>query len=398
MKKPLTIVLTGGGSGGHITPLLSLAHALKRAEPKCRVVYIGLKGDTLEDSLQKRYQVFDEVRAVPSGKFRRYHGESLLAHLIDWRTLVLNTRDFFRVLAGAASARRLLKKIKPDVVFSKGGFVVVPVGLAARWQKIPLVTHDSDAVPGLANRLIGRFAVVHATGMPADYYSYPRQTIHFVGVPLDERIKPVTAEMQKSFKKQLGLPLDSPVLLVGGAGLGARDVNNTILEIASELLGRFKNLHLIHVAGRQHAAEVSAKYHGSVPDEVQRITVLDFTPDFYKYTGAADLVITRAGATTIAELAAQRKAVILIPAPHLTGGHQIKNAEELKKHRAALVIDNDAKPSELLKTVSAVLEDQAKRRQLAENLGSLAKVDAADKLAELLLMVADKPKMTRDAG
>ncbi len=311
-----------------------------------------------------------------------------MAHLVDVRTIALNIRDIFRVLAGFRSARKILRQIKPNIVFSKGGFVAVPVGLAARLQKIPIVTHDSDTVPGLANRIIGRFAQVHATGMPAKYHSYPEETVHYVGIPLDERIKPVTAQMQKDLKKQLGLPKDALTLLFSGGGLGAQDINKKAVVAAPELLTRFKNLHIIHITGQKHEPEVKEKYQDSAPDDMDRVKVIGFTPDFSIYTGAADLVITRAGATTIAELAAQRKAVILIPAPHLTGGQQLKNAKELERHKAVLVIANEADDTTLLKAITKVLEDDAKRRQLSDKLGSLAKVDAANKLAEILLDVA----------
>lgn len=369
-------------------PLLSLAHALRKASKDCRIIYIGRKGEGLADSLKSRFQVFDSVYYVPAGKFRRYHGETLLAHIADFRTVGLNVRDFFRALAGIGYARKILKQIKPDVIFSKGGFVAVPVGIAANLLRIPIITHDSDTVPGLANRIVGRFARIHATGMPASYYKYPKESIHYVGIPLDERIKAVSASTQARFKKELGLPADSLLLLIGGAGLGARDINNKALAITADLLERFNNLYIIHIAGQQHEKVVAAGYGSAVKSSKERVKILGFTPDFYKYTGAADLIITRAGATTIAELAAQKKAVILIPAPHLTGGHQLKNADGLAKSRSVLIVANDAAPARLLKVVTDILRDDAARQALANNLGGLAKIDAADKLAELLLKVS----------
>jgi UDP-N-acetylglucosamine--N-acetylmuramyl-(pentapeptide) pyrophosphoryl-undecaprenol N-acetylglucosamine transferase len=354
------------------------------------VVYIGLKGEALSNRLKDRYRVFDAVYAVPAGKFRRYHGESLLSHLIDIRTLALNIADFFRVLAGIGYSRRLLKQLEPQVVFSKGGFVAVPVGLAAATRRIPIVTHDSDTVPGLANRIIGRFAQIHATGMPSNQSKYQKAGLHYVGIPLDERIKPVTKEMQASFKKQLGLAPNDKLLLVGGAGLGAKDVNDKLIAIAPQLLERFDDLQIVHLAGAKHKSQVKSQYQAALPTETKRVKVMDFTPEFYKYSGASDLIITRAGATTIAELAVQRKVVILIPATHLSSGHQLKNANELQRQHAALVVSNEAEPQELFKAVTKALEDKSLRQELASNLGSLAKVDAADRLADLLLQIAKK--------
>lgn len=383
--------MTGGGSGGHITPLLSLAHAFKAAQPTgTKLVYIGLKGDRL-DGLKTDYQVFDDVYYVPSGKFRRYHGESLLAHLIDFRTLFLNARDFFRVLHGIFVARKLLKKLRPSVVFCKGGFVSVPVGIAAHWQHVPIVTHDSDSVPGLANQIIGRWAVLHATGMPAQYYNYPKDTIRYTGVPVDARFKAVGDSEQAGFKTELGLAAENLVLLVGGAGLGARDVNNLIIAIAPELLGKFPQLHVLHVTGKDLLNSVRDEYASRLSGaESKRVTTVGFTPDFYKFSGAADLVISRAGATTITELAIQKKPVILIPAPFLTGGHQLRNAEVLENNQAAKMVPNDTTPQRLLAAVVGLLDSPLKREALSKNLALSAKPEAAKELAEVVLGVAER--------
>lgn len=385
MKKTLTIVLTGGGSGGHITPLLSLAHALKEVDSDCKVVYFGLKGESLEDSLKKRYQIFDAVYSVPSGKLRRYHNQSFLAHIVDIRTLLLNIRDFFIVLAGIVVAHRLIGEIKPDVVFSKGGFVAVPVGLAAKMHKIPIVTHDSDSVAGLANKIVGRYAKVRTSGMPTKLDTSP---IKFVGIPVDERIKPISPTAQKKFKEDIGFPPSSPVLLVGGAGLGSRDVNNATIAIAPELLKKYKNLQLVHLTGNMHEREVKAKYDNLSQSLKSRIRVIGFTPDFYKYTGAADIIVTRAGATTIAELAIQKKPVILIPAPQLSGGHQLKNAQELKNFDAAEVVQNDSEPKMLLKSITNLFDHPELREKLSQNIGSIAQADASETLAKILIAEA----------
>jgi UDP-N-acetylglucosamine--N-acetylmuramyl-(pentapeptide) pyrophosphoryl-undecaprenol N-acetylglucosamine transferase len=368
-------------------PLLSLAHELKKTSKDCRLVYIGLKGESLAGELSERLKVFDKVYYVPAGKFRRYHGETMLAHLADIKTILLNIRDFFRVLSGIGYSMRLMSRIKPDAVFSKGGFVAVPVGLAAAIKRIPIITHDSDAIPGLANRIIGRFASIHATGMAEGEYSYPRKSIRYVGIPLDERILPVDDKLQAQYKRQVGLPKNSLVLLVGGAGLGAKSINDKMVQIAPKLLESFNNLHIVHVTGQQHSAATKEAYKNVIGD-IKRIKTLGFTAEFYKYTGAADVVVTRAGATTIAELSAQRKAVILIPAPHLAGGHQLKNAAGLEKDGAVETVDDTAPADELEKAITALLSDNKRRRRLADKLAGAAKHGAAKELAALLLQAA----------
>lgn len=385
--------MTGGGSGGHITPLLSLAHELKRQAPSSKIVYIGLKKEKI-GGLQGRYTIFDEIFFTNSGKFRRYHGENLLSQLVDVKTLILNIADFFKVIAGIFGSMRLLGKINPDIVFSKGGYVAVPVGIAAKFRQIPIVTHDSDIVAGLANRIIGRWATIHATGMPPEYYSYPKETIRYVGIPVDERIKEITSDLKSRYKNDIGAAPDQQVVVIGGAGLGARDVNNHIINISPTLLQKHANLKLYHIAGTTHEKEVNRLYDETLSKTDRlKVEVLSFTDEFYKYTGAADLVITRAGATTIAELAMQGKPVILIPAPHLTGGHQLKNAQQLQKSEAAVVADNDISDQELLVLVEDLLNDQNKREIIGQNLKNLAKPEAAARLAEVLLTVAGRNRL-----
>ncbi len=352
------------------------------------VIYIGLKKDKIEAS-SNRYDVFDEISYVTSGKFRRYHGESLLSHITDIRTLLLNFRDIFKVLFGTLTALRLMGKYKPDVVFSKGGYVVVPVGIAAHLRGIPIVTHDSDSVPGLANRIIGRWAKIHTTGMPPQYYPYPGGSVKQVGIPVDERLKPVDEALQKSLKQQIELPPDCQVLLVAGGGLGSQKINDLAIEAAPPLLEAHPRLYIVHFSGSGHQDAVAEHYLSALGRDMPgRVRVLGFSSDFYAYSGAADVVLARAGATTLAELAIQRKASVIIPSPFLTGGHQLKNAEELEAHDAAEVLPNDVEPHKLLSTLNALLQNKQRRSQLAHNIGSLAHPKAADELADIILKAA----------
>jgi UDP-N-acetylglucosamine--N-acetylmuramyl-(pentapeptide) pyrophosphoryl-undecaprenol N-acetylglucosamine transferase len=160
------VLLSGGGTGGHITPILAVAHQLKQQDPTVKTVYVGEHGGKFASLLDGNTDI-DEIKTIFAGKLRRYHGDSWFKRLFDVRANLLNLRDLFLFGVGLLQSLWLVKKINPDVVFLKGGFVGVPVGLsAALWHK-PFVTHDSDALPGLANRIVSRWAKYHATGMPA---------------------------------------------------------------------------------------------------------------------------------------------------------------------------------------------------------------------------------------
>jgi UDP-N-acetylglucosamine--N-acetylmuramyl-(pentapeptide) pyrophosphoryl-undecaprenol N-acetylglucosamine transferase len=372
---------------------LSLARVLRDQSPQTKIVYIGLKGDKLNISKNEQ-EVFDEVYYISSGKFRRYHGESLWAHVIDIKTLALNFRDFFKVIIGIFQARKILKLVRPDAIFSKGGFVVVPVGITAHWRKIPIITHDSDIIPGLANRILGRWTTIHATGMPVKFYSYPPAKTRYVGIPVNPNIKMVTPKLQKEYKQQLGIPEDSLVLLIAGGGLGSKRVNELVLSIAPDLLTSEHRLYIVHITGQKHQMIVRQKYEARLSvGQMERVRILSYTNDFYKYSGAAELIITRSGATILAEFALQAKACIVIPSPFLAAGHQLKNAHELTSLNAAVVVSENVAPANLFKITHDLLENDQRRNELASKLSATAKPKASEKLVKILLAVASREEV-----
>src|SRR6185503_8263521 len=157
----------------------------------CQIVYIGHKGDKF-DTFEQSSHDFDFTAFINAGKFRRYPSLGKTKGIFYPDILAKNLADFFRLPGSVLASVRILRKFKPAVVFSKGGFVALPVALAAKLLGIPIITHDSDTVPGLANRIVGRWAKVHVVGMPAEYYPYSRASTHYVGIPVDPRIKKST--------------------------------------------------------------------------------------------------------------------------------------------------------------------------------------------------------------
>ncbi len=302
----------------------------------------------------------------------------------DVGTLALNTRDVGRTVKGYTEAKRLLKEQRPDVLLIKGGFVGVPMGRAAASLGIPYITHDSDSVPGLANRLISKQAKLHATGMPAELYSYPKDRTVFTGIPVSEKFKKVSPELRDSFRKALGLEGCTQVVTIVGGSQGADQLNRDIISIAGRLMERFDTLGIVHVAGKAHEDGVRRAYDKELlADEARRVVVKGFTSDIDACQGAADVVVSRAGATQVAELALQALPVIVVPG-QLAGGHQQKNADYLVSTGSALQVSfGDAE--QLLQELSTLLTDPAARKQLSDNLHKLAKPDAAKELAALTI-------------
>lgn len=380
----MKIIVTGGGSGGHITPILAVAHELKVLAPGTEVVYIGQKGDGLADIPAADPNV-DETYTVWAGKFRRYADE-------DWRQWLnvrvqgLNIRDAFRTLRGTWQSYRLLKRLKPDVIFSRGGFVSVPVCFGGRLNRIPYITHDSDSVPSLANRLIARGAAMHAVALPAGVYPYPKDKTVVVGVPVSADYQPVTEALRARYREELGLDGFQYVILLTGGGNGARMLNEALVANARYLLGTYPDLAILHVTGRALEAETDTAYDAlKLGAARNRVFVRGFVADLYRYSGAADVAVARGGATNLAEFAIQGVACLVVPSKQL--GWNVKNADALAGQGAIVQLSEDQaeQPERLGRTLGELLENGQKRTGLAHKLADYAHPHAAAELAALVL-------------
>lgn len=387
-KKP--IILTAGGSGGHITPLMAVAAELKRQKPSQRIIYIGQTGDSLGD-IPAADPNIDEVFTVRAGKFRRYHGEGF-KQLLDLKTMYLNIRDAIYVIIGLCQSWRLVGRLHPSIVFSRGGFVSVPVALGAALRGVPYITHDSDSTPSLANRLIARWAAVHAVALPADIYPYPAAKTVTTGIPLQSSFVPVTPEVRAHYRKDIDVPASADMLFIIGGGLGSQRVNGAVGQIVPHLLREFPKLIVVHGVGRANEAAMQAHYAAELPAADQgRVRVFGYLDDVYRYSGAADVVVTRAGATNLAEFALQGAACIVIPSPFLTGGHQMKTAQFLEDNGAAVVLDETSvleDANRLAKQVSRLISAPAERQKLGTALAEFAKPHATRDIVTLIVKTA----------
>ncbi|MDL2363384.1 MAG: glycosyltransferase [Patescibacteria group bacterium] len=379
-----TIVVTGGGSGGHITPIMAVAAELKRQQPEARIIYIGQVGDGLADIPEQDPNI-DEVFYVRAGKFRRYHGEGF-KQLLDLKTVFLNIRDLFYIAIGLVQSFRLLRKLRPGVIFTRGGYVSVPVALGGKLQGIPYITHDSDSTPSLANRLIARWASLHAVALPEELYPYPPKKTVMVGVPVSSLYQVVTPTAQHRFKHELGLDQAKQILLVTGGGNGARQLNNAVINNAQYLLRRYPHLFIVHIAGRSLENEVNEGYERAVEESYrERISIEGFISNLHAFSGAADVVIARGGATNLAEFAIQGKACVIVPSKQLIWN--VKNTEALVERHAVVQLTEDQAEQErrLASVLSDLFDNESKRLHLAQQLSDLARPDAAKHLAMLLL-------------
>lgn len=376
--------MTGGGTGGHITPVLAVASELKKLQPDIKVVYIGQKGGVLLD-IPAKHPAVDEVYAVRAGKFRRYHGEGW-RQLLDLETQWLNIRDAFLVLVGIWQSFWLIKQLRPAIIFTRGGYVSVPVALGGKLNGAPYITHDSDSTPSLANRIIAKWAVAHAVALPKELYPYPASKTVMVGIPVSGDYLPVDTILQHKYREEIGLSAYNKLLFVTGGGNGADQLNKIVAENTAALLQRYEDLAIVVLAGRTHEEKLSRQFDALLSHhDRKRVVVKGFVTDLYRYSGAADVVVGRAGASSLAEFAVQRKACIIIPSKQLAW--QVHHARTLADQHAIIdLAEKDvANPGRFADEVADLLDHADKRMHLAASLGELARPDAANALAMLLL-------------
>ena len=308
MKK---IVLTGGGTAGHVTPNIALIPYLK--QEGYEIYYIGSKGG-MEEELIKKCGI--PYYGISSGKLRRYFDKK-------------NFSDIFKVIKGIFQAKHLIHKIKPDVVFSKGGFVAVPVVIGAHMNKVNVVCHESDITPGLANKIAMPFAKAVCTTFPEAVKHIKDDKGIYTGTPIRDML--FTGSREKGLKI-CDFSGNKPVMLIMGGSQGSVKVNNSIRELLNKLLPKYD---IVHLCGKGNVDESLKDRAGYKQFEY----ISDELPDIF---AMSDFVVSRAGSNAICEFLALHKPMLLIPlGKNASRGDQILNAQSFKKQGFAEVIDEE---------------------------------------------------------
>jgi UDP-N-acetylglucosamine--N-acetylmuramyl-(pentapeptide) pyrophosphoryl-undecaprenol N-acetylglucosamine transferase len=335
----MKILMVGGGSGGHILPVKALIEEIIKLEPAAEMAFwtdrkfFGLAEEIVGEKFGRV-----RIRKVAAGKWRRYNRGGI--SLAEW---IWNARDL--VLAGVGFLQSFFRFLvwRPNVVFVKGGYVGLPVGLAAVVLRIPLVTHDSDAVLGLTNRILGRFARKIAVSLPVENYGGElAKKMVWTGVPVSGDVWKYRGAGAEEMKRKLGFDVKRPLVAAVGGGLGARNINLAVVGKLERLTEKYG---VVLVAGKAQYEEMRRATAGY--DDEGKFQLFDF----------------------------------------LTGGHQTKNAEVLEKAGAAVVVRDEDLERELMGKIGEMLGDRALKKRLEENLGRFANEKAAADLAKLVLGV-----------
>lgn len=374
----MRILLTGGGTGGHLFPLLAVAQTLqKQSKEKIEFLYIGPCNKFSKEILHANGI---NTSHVLTGKWRRYFS-------------LKNLFDAVKLPIGVVQALFKVLFFMPDVVFSKGGYGSVPAVIASRTYLVPIVIHESDAIPGKANRFMEHLADVIAISykMTAEYTN-PTKTI-FTGNPIRENI--LGGDLTKA-KEALGVKSSKPVLVILGGSQGAKMINEVIIQILPRLLATYEVIHQCGEKNYEETKDLAGKAGVKAGREGYHLyPFLSDTKDELKNAlTVADLILSRAGATAISEIAAYGKPSILVPIKGSANDHQLHNAFDVAKTGGAMALkEENLTPELLLGKIDILMNDAPLRKVMGEKVRAFYNSDAAQKIAEAVLKLGYKEKL-----
>ena len=368
----MKFLFTCGGTAGHINPAIAVAGRLRELMPDSEFLFLGAEGKM---EMQLVPMAGYEIRPLKITNISRGRSPRAMLH---------NIVTVKNVAASMGETRKILKEFKPDVVIGTGGYVCYPVLMAASKRHIPTAVHESNAVPGLTTKMLAGHVDKIMVGFEDSraYYKDPEK-VEVTGTPVRGEFSCYTKD---SAKAQLGLPADKPLVVSVWGSLGAGHMNEIMTDMIPLLRGQ-DELRLIHAAGSMYYGEVCEKLKETVPGFAgYGVDVREYIFDMPRVMAAADLILCRAGASTLSELTYMGKPVIIVPSPNVTNNHQEKNARVLERAGGAKVfLEGQFDAASLLAEVKALLADEERLKAMSGAMRSLAVPDATDRICGLIL-------------
>ena len=362
-KRPMRVLISGGGTGGHIFPALSIADALKRRDADTEILFVGAQGRM---EMEKVPAAGYEIIGLPVAGF-------------DRKRLWRNVGVLIKLAKSLARAKKVVKDFKPDIAVGVGGYASGPVLKQAQRRGIPTVLQEQNSYAGVTNKLLAKKAAVICTAYPDMERFFPADRIVLTGNPVRAALLECALDREEAVKS-LGFDPARPLLFVTGGSLGARTINDSVA--ASLKAFEEAGVQLLWQTGKLYAAECAEK-----AKSYANVKAMPFIADMATAYRAADLVVARAGAGTISELELLGKPAILIPSPNVAEDHQRKNAEALSSRGAAVMIADAEAVEKLAPEVTALIGDKAKLASLSAAAKSLAKEGSADAIAETICSI-----------
>lgn len=364
MSEKSRYIISGGGTGGHIFPAISIANELRRKEPECKILFVGAKGRM---EMEKVPAAGYEIKGIPVAGLKRSLSLS-------------NLKLPFLLARSISMARKIIGEFRPDVVIGVGGYASAPTLWSAQKMRIPTVIQEQNSYAGLTNRIVGKKADRICVAYENMERFFPSDRIILTGNPIRSSIRRCGDEEKRNAKIRLGLDPDRKLLFIVGGSLGSGTLNNSLMKWASESYD--DSFDIIWQYGRYYAEKCS----GFLKEKAfPGIKGHDFIREMDMVYAAADLVVSRAGAGTISELAAAGKATIFVPSPNVTEDHQRHNAMALVNKGAALMIEDAEAPEKLMKEAVSLLDRAEEISSLEKAVYSLAMPDAASEIADQII-------------
>jgi len=369
----MKVLFTGGGTGGHIIPIIAIARELRRIHPETDLefFYMG-PSDQFDDILLPQEGI--KAYAIKAGKIRRSWSPKAFFHNLF--------ALFIKTPFGILNAFRILFFLSPDIIFSKGGYGTIPATIAGWVLRIPIFLHESDAVPGKANQFAGKFATEIFVSFPHTQL-LPAKKIMLVGNPIRRRLLTGSREEATSLFQ---LSRDRPIILVLGGSQGAQRVNDMLLIVLDEMLEQFE---VIHQTGDNNYRQVQREARVVISENNQKyyhpVPFLKETELRHAYA-AADFIISRAGSGSIFEIAAAGTPSILIPLPESAQGHQIANAYAYAASKACIILEQgNMMPHFFLQRIKSILSDPKEMEMMSKAARDFAKPEASKVISEYIL-------------
>ena len=369
MEKEFNVLISGGGTGGHIFPALSIAGGIKERFPQANILFVGALGRM---EMEKVPAAGYEIIGLPVSGF-------------DRKNMLRNVKVLFRLWKSIRMAKKILKDFRPDIAIGVGGYASGPTLSACEAQGIPIVLQEQNSYAGITNKLLARKAQKICVAYEHMERFFPASKIMITGNPVRQELLSINVSREVAIKS-FGLDPSKKTILIIGGSLGARTINESVLSHLS--LIRQSNVQFIWQTGSFYSEQIQIEL--DKREKPDNIYVCDFISDMAKAYKAADLVISRAGASSISELCLLGKPCILVPSPNVAEDHQTKNALALTEKNAAIYIkDTDAKMALIPKAVSTANEPE-QLVTLSRNILTMAHPNAAKTIAEEIIKLASK--------
>lgn len=364
--KAKRVIISGGGTGGHIFPAVAIANALKMLAPDTEILFVGANGRM-------------EMEKVPAAGYKII---GLDIQGFQRKSLLKNIFLPYKILTSVLKARSIIKEFKPDVAVGVGGYASGPLLYAAGQMKVPYLIQEQNSYAGITNKWLAKNAKKVCVAFEHMEKFFPAEKILITGNPI--RREAVDIENKRfAAAELLGLSPHKKTILVTGGSLGAGTLNKSILAGLERIIA--EDVQLIWQTGKYYYASISTQLQGKIHPNIK---VLEFLHRMDLAYATADIVISRAGAGTIAELCLVKKPVILVPSPNVAEDHQTKNAMALVKNDAAILIADSVAEQELVNTALQLIKNRTKCKTLAGNIGKMALPDADIIIAKEVLKIA----------